>query len=135
MTRNADETKKIAVDLASTLHGGEVVLLVGDLGAGKTTFVQGLAAALGSTSRVKSPTFAVMNEYTATFGAIRRIVHADLYRFSSADDVRALALDDEHRPDTVIVIEWPNAIAYDFRADHTVIIDHAGGDSREVTIQ
>lgn len=133
-TRNAAETQAIATEFASMLHGGELVLLVGDLGAGKTTFVQGLCAALGVTGRVKSPTFSIMNEYAADHGALRRVVHIDLYRFTDENELRALALDDERRPDSVVLIEWPNAIAHDFSADAVVTIAHAGGDERTITL-
>lgn len=140
-THNAQETKTVAAEFAATLHGGETVVLIGDLGAGKTTFVQGLAAALGVTARVKSPTFTVMNEYLvggqgvpSHYGQIRRLLHLDLYRFTDATELRALALEDERRPDTVVLIEWPNAITYDFSANVVVTIDHTGGDGREITI-
>ncbi len=142
-THNAQETQAVAAEFASTLQGGETVVLIGDLGAGKTTFVQGLAAALGVTARVKSPTFTVMNEYVlpppptpplAGGEPLRRLVHLDLYRFTDAAELRALALDDERRPDTVVLIEWPNAITYDFAPNFVVTIDHAGGDERVITI-
>lgn len=133
-TKHPEETQQIARDLAATLRGGEVIALLGDLGAGKTTFTQGLASALGVTAKVKSPTFTVMNEYPAAHGAITRLVHADFYRMVEEGEVRALALDDERRNDTVIVVEWPNAIPVDIRPDITVTLVHHGGDAREVTI-
>lgn len=136
-TQSAQETQTIAAEFAVTLRGGELVLLIGDLGAGKTTFVQGLAAALGVTARVKSPTFTVMNEYAvdAVDQAVRRLVHIDLYRFTDANELRALALEDERRPDSVVLIEWPNAIDFTFAADAVVAIDHKGGDARTITIE
>lgn len=163
ITHNTEETKNIAAEFAATLNGGEVVLLVGDLGTGKTTFVQGVAEALGVAGRVKSPTFTVMNEYAITarpavsrsvqcarlyctrgstagrasasrLTAIHRIVHLDLFRFTNENELRALALEDERRPDTVVFIEWPNAITHAFDADHVVTLTHAGGDNRSVTI-
>lgn len=134
-TTNADETKQIARDLAATLQGGEVIALIGDLGAGKTTFTQGLTEALGVTAKVKSPTFTVMNEYAAQKDAITRVVHADFYRMEAADELRALALDDERRPDTIIVVEWPNAVPADIRPDIVVTITHGEGDERTIDIQ
>lgn len=133
-SHSAEETQQIARDIAAGLKGGEVIALIGDLGAGKTTFTQGLAAALGSTVKVKSPTFTVLNEYPAAHGAITRIVHADFYRLQEAGELRALALEDERRPDTVIIVEWPNAVAADIAPDITVTITHAGEDTREITI-
>lgn len=134
-SHSAEETKKIARDIAASLKGGEVIALIGDLGAGKTTFTQGLVAALGSTVKVKSPTFTVMNEYPAAFGPIQRIVHADFYRLQEAGELRALALEDERRPDTVIVVEWPNAVVADIAPDITVTIMHAGEDVREIVVE
>lgn len=110
VSRSAQETKDAAAAFAAQLHGGDMVAMVGDLGAGKTTFIQGLAAALGVTVRVKSPTFAVMHEYPCEYQDIRRLVHLDLYRFHSAQELQALALDDELRADTVMVMEWPNIL-------------------------
>lgn len=133
-THNVLETQAMAAEFAATLHGGELILLIGDLGAGKTAFVQGLATALGVTARVTSPTFSIMNEYPADRGAIRRVVHLDLYRFTNENELRALALDDERRPDSVMLIEWPNVIAHDFTADVVIAIEHAGGDARTITI-
>ncbi len=138
ITHNAAETQAIAADLARTLHGGEVIALIGDLGAGKTTFVQGLAAALGVTDRVKSPTFSVMNEYrvpdSRSPGLIKRLIHVDLYRLQSDAELSALSLADEKRADTVILTEWPNAVSVDLAPDITVTINHLGEDTREITI-
>lgn len=135
-THSREETQKMARDLAATLQGGELIVLIGDLGAGKTTFVQGLAEGLGVTARVKSPTFTVMNEYPCANPEIHRLVHLDLYRFTSADELRALSLADELRDDTVIVIEWPNAVpSVTFKPDITVTIDHgASEDERLIDI-
>ena len=102
------ETKKFAAEYASKLVGGEVVELIGDLGAGKTTFVRGVVEAFGSEARVKSPTFTIMNEYPVGGEIVKRIVHLDLYRFTSPDEIAALQLEDYIRPDTVVFVEWPN---------------------------
>lgn len=104
-THSAEETKAIAAQFAATLKGGEFIVLVGDLGSGKTTFVQGLAEALGSSANVKSPTFTVMNLYPATHKTIKQIVHIDYYRVPTASE--DLGLEDYQRPDTIIIAEWP----------------------------
>ncbi|MFA6522097.1 MAG: tRNA (adenosine(37)-N6)-threonylcarbamoyltransferase complex ATPase subunit type 1 TsaE [Patescibacteria group bacterium] len=109
-SHSAEQTKKIAFDFAKTLHGGEVIELLGDLGAGKTTFVQGVAQALGTTARVKSPTFTIMHEYPVNHENIKKIVHLDLYRFKESVQLEALALEDEQGSDSVIFIEWPNTV-------------------------
>jgi tRNA threonylcarbamoyladenosine biosynthesis protein TsaE len=141
ITHSAEETKAIAVDLAKTLKGGEVIALVGDLGAGKTTFAQGLVAALGSSARVKSPTFTVMNEYKidrkggVNNPAISRVVHVDFYRFSDEKELGALSLEDEKRPDTVILAEWPNIFKKDvLQPDITVTFVHKGENEREISV-
>ena len=110
IVRNLDQTKEFAQHLVDTLKGGEVVLLKGDLGSGKTTFVRFIAEILGVSARVKSPTFTVMNEYPVDHQQIKRILHLDLYRFGDAEHLQALALEDEVRLDTVIFIEWPDAV-------------------------
>lgn len=97
------ETNQIAQQLASTLHGGEVVLLSGDLGAGKTAFVKGLALALGIREQVTSPTFTLMNTYQGTSLTLH---HFDFYRIGEGD-TEALGFDEFfHAPDSVCCIEW-----------------------------
>lgn len=111
ITHSKEETQQVAADFARTLKGGEVIALLGDIGAGKTTFTQGLVGAFESTARVKSPTFAVLHEYPITgHSTIRTIVHIDFYRFTSPDEVRALELESYQRPDTVVVAEWPDLV-------------------------
>lgn len=103
-----DELKRLATDFASTLRGGEVVTIEGELGAGKTTFVQAVCNALGVKDTVTSPTFAIMNTYS---GSALEVVHLDLYRLKSARELAALGLE-EHlgQPHTVTFIEWPDAV-------------------------
>jgi tRNA threonylcarbamoyladenosine biosynthesis protein TsaE len=137
-THNAEETKKIAREIALTLKGGEFISLIGDLGSGKTTFVQGLVGALGFTGRVKSPTFTVMNEYqidSKSNPLIKRVVHVDFYRFTKESELGALSLEDERRPGTVIIAEWPNIFEQDlFKPDVTVTLVHKGEDTREISV-
>ncbi|MBI5793519.1 tRNA (adenosine(37)-N6)-threonylcarbamoyltransferase complex ATPase subunit type 1 TsaE [Candidatus Uhrbacteria bacterium] len=106
-THSEQETKNLAAEFARTLHGGEVIFLEGDLGSGKTTFVRGVAEALGFVEPVRSPTFTIVNRYPVTQGAIRQILHVDLYRLKDPSELTALALEEElRRPDTVVFIEW-----------------------------
>ncbi len=124
-TNSAQETMAIAADFAMTLKGGEFISLIGDLGAGKTTFTRGLVEALGGSVRVKSPTFTVMNEYPVDSGNIKRVVHIDFYRFTDQSELEALSLEDERRPDTVILAEWPNVFPdLIWSADVEVAIGH-----------
>ncbi len=108
ITKSEEETLKVAKDFAETLKGGELVELEGELGAGKTTFVRGVARALGTTVRVKSPTFTVANEYPVEHQNIKKIVHLDLYRLTDPTQLQGLALEDYQQPDAVIFVEWPN---------------------------
>ena len=109
-TTRVEETHALAAEFAKTLKGGELVALIGDLGSGKTTFVRGVVESFGSTARVKSPTFTVMNEYPIEDDRIKKIVHLDLYRFSDPSHLEGIALDDVLRDDTVVFVEWPNIV-------------------------
>lgn len=137
VTNSREETQRVAVELALTLRGGEFISLVGDLGTGKTTFTQGLVAALGSTARVKSPTFSVMNEYPVVgHPSITRVIHCDFYRLSTSSELGALEMDEYRRPDTVIIAEWPDMLPdVEWRPDVTVALEHAGGDNRRIVVE
>jgi tRNA threonylcarbamoyladenosine biosynthesis protein TsaE len=135
-TTSAEQTQKIAADFAKTLKGGEFVSLIGDLGSGKTTFTRGLVEALGGTVRVKSPTFTVMNEYPVQGKKIKRVVHIDFYRFNDPSELGALSLEDERRPDTVILAEWPNAIEAAWQENYKITFElGADPETREITIE
>lgn len=136
LTKSSDETKSVAAGLARSLVGGEFIALIGDLGAGKTTFTQGLVAAIGSAARVKSPTFTVMNIYDVDgHHSIRRVVHCDFYRFTKAEELGALELEEYRNPDTVIIAEWPDALpTVDWNPTYSVTIEHKDENSRIITI-
>ena len=116
---SVEETWEVAKDLSRYLRRGDVVRLEGDLGAGKTTFVQGLAAALGASGRVASPTFCIVREHPIKTGktleTVKRppdapsiLVHMDLYRLRSEEDVEAIGWDDYLARGAVMVVEWPD---------------------------
>jgi len=133
--QNENDMRSCARDFAKSLKGGEFVALIGELGAGKTTFTQGLVAGLGSAARVKSPTYTVMNEYKIDdHDVITKVVHLDLYRFTTERELGALELEAYKNPHTLIVAEWPNALEnVDFKPDVTIHIDHSADGGREVT--
>jgi tRNA threonylcarbamoyladenosine biosynthesis protein TsaE len=107
-THSEEETKKIAAKFASSLTGGEVVFLTGDLGSGKTAFVRGVAQALGFAESVRSPSFTIVNRYPIEHESIKQILHVDLYRVEDPSEIAPLALDEElDQPDTIAFIEWP----------------------------
>lgn len=101
--KNIEETYALAKQIASTLKGGDVILLSGDLGAGKTTFTKGLAKALGIDDEVTSPTFTILNVYED--GRLK-LNHLDMYRVESADELAELGIEDCFDDDSVTVIEW-----------------------------
>lgn len=104
-TDSVEATREMAAALASLLRSRDVLLLSGDLGAGKTAFVQGLGAALGVAERITSPTFTLVHEYEARL----RLHHLDVYRLDSLDEVVDLGLP-ELLEDGVTVVEWGEQI-------------------------
>jgi len=112
-TRSSAETQEMAKMLAETIAATSrrravVVGLQGELGAGKTTFAQGFARALGVTERVLSPTFVLMKIYPLKKGSFRRLVHIDCYRITSPKDITPLGLTEILKdPETIVLIEWP----------------------------
>ena len=101
-SRSPEETMDLAKKLAKSLRPGTLLALHGGLGAGKTCFVKGLAAALHIDRHVTSPTFTLVNEYAGTMD----LAHIDLYRLHSADEVLASGLEDYFDPVGMTVIEW-----------------------------
>lgn len=101
--KSVDETYALAKKVADTLDGGEVLLLDGDLGAGKTTFTKGLAKALGVKEEVTSPTFTILNVYEE--GRLK-LNHLDMYRVESSDELAELGIEECFDEDAVTVIEW-----------------------------
>jgi len=126
---DADATARAGAHLAAHLRGGDAIALVGELGAGKTTFVSGLAAALGA-GGAHSPTFALVHEYR---GGRLVVWHVDLYRIERAAELAELGLDDAvGNPRGVCVVEW--ADRWDVMpADHLRIELAHSGDARELT--
>jgi tRNA threonylcarbamoyladenosine biosynthesis protein TsaE len=102
-TRSAGETVSLGSRIGGILRPGEILLLVGDLGTGKTTFVRGLAAGLEISTRPRSPTFTVVHTYE---GGKYPLVHVDLYRLDSSSEVLGLGLEELLEPPAVSVVEW-----------------------------
>ena len=105
ITNSPEETQKIAKEMAKTLKGGEVFVLTGDLGAGKTTFIQGVAKGLGVEQNLTSPTFVLMKIYNTKNNL--KLVHLDCYRINSAAALSDLGLDEIFEDKkNITVIEW-----------------------------
>ncbi len=107
-TACADETRALAARLAAELPPGSVLALHGDLGAGKTTFTQGLARGLGIQEAITSPTF---NIFTLHRGAGRVLIHLDAYRLDGGAQLEDLMIDDFLVPPWWLVVEWPSRVA------------------------
>jgi len=106
-TKSADETRALAGELAPIVRTGDVILLAGDLGAGKTVFVQGLAQALGVRERVTSPTFVLSRQYEGDLP----VVHIDVYRLDHVQEVIDIGLAELVDDDAVVLIEWGDVVA------------------------
>lgn len=135
-TSGPDETEALAGRVAAALAPGDVVLLSGELGAGKTTFVRAAAQALGVRGAVTSPTFTIGRRYEGDVP----VSHLDLYRLGDLDAEDPALLADHLGPDRVAFIEWPDVAApvlaeYGVRVAARVRLAHAGGDQREITVE
>jgi tRNA threonylcarbamoyladenosine biosynthesis protein TsaE len=130
ISQSEDDTTRIASEFAATLRGGEIVLLSGELGAGKSVFVRGVARALGVTERVISPTFVLMRVYDITgHTTIRHLVHVDAYRIEGPVEIQAIGLEEWlDREDSVVMVEWGEraSMTLDSRARSAVAITSAG---------
>lgn len=111
-----DETRRLGERLGALLLSGDVVLLSGELGAGKTTFVQGVARGLGFDGSVSSKSFVIMGEYAGRI----TLYHADLYRLEDPAQVQDLALD-ELAADGVLIVEWPERAEYVLPPEHLLV--------------
>jgi tRNA threonylcarbamoyladenosine biosynthesis protein TsaE len=130
-TRNAAETEAVGADLAADLGPGDVVLVSGDLGSGKTTLIRGACRALGVSEPVTSPTFTIGHTYTGRIP----VSHLDLYRLAELDREDPALLEDYLTPEAVAFIEWPGAAEpWLERVTRRIEIRHAGGDEREIDL-
>ena len=130
-SHSQDETADVGRQLASTLAPGSVLLLIGDLGAGKTALVRGLAEGLGvRPEEVSSPTFTLMQEYR---GGRLPLIHVDLYRLNDAREIDELGLE-ELGLNSVLAIEWAEKLPRPFSDAIEVRIDHGDADERRLTI-
>lgn len=131
-TTSVEGTRALGRALAARLRPGDVVVLTGDLGAGKTAFAQGVAAGLGVTDRVTSPTFTIVQEYEGDLP----VQHLDLYRLGSVQEVLDLGLD-ETIDERVTLVEWGDVALDALPAEHLelviALVPEAGDDVRTIT--
>ncbi|MFY9488937.1 MAG: tRNA (adenosine(37)-N6)-threonylcarbamoyltransferase complex ATPase subunit type 1 TsaE [Solirubrobacterales bacterium] len=134
ITTSPSDTEKFAAQFAARLRPGDLVLLSGDLGSGKTTFARAAARALGVVGPVTSPTFAIGNVHGGADGV--EVAHLDLYRLDRLAIGDEATLDDFLTDQRIAFVEWPHDELIEFpRLRAIVEIDHAGGDSRELKVQ
>ena len=131
-TRDATETQALAARMAALARAGDLVCLIGDLGAGKTQFAKGFAAGLGVTDVVSSPTFVLMAEYAGRLP----LFHLDLYRLTDAADALAGGLLDERQAEGVTVVEWAERLGEALPAGRLdVEIDGLGDEPRRIVLR
>ena len=130
-TRSEDETIAVGRAFARTLPARAVVLLTGNLGAGKTTFTKGVTAELCGVEDVSSPTFSLIHEY----GHPARVYHIDLYRLDEPREVSTLGLDEIFDRDAVVLIEWADKFAWAMPGESIEIRIEAHGDMREIAVR
>ena len=134
ITHSPEETRALGRTLAQALQGGAVVAFTGDLGAGKTAFVRGLARGLGVQERVTSPTFTIVNEYE---GGRLPLFHFDMYRLGSADELFHIGWEDYLARNGVCAVEWSENVDEALDGD-TIRVDISRGEddnTRIITIE
>ena len=129
-----EQTRQWGKQLGGCLRGGDVVALVGDLGAGKTAFAQGVGEAFCVKGPMTSPTFTLIHEYLGQIkGTEVRLVHMDLYRLNHPEEAEVIGVEDAFQEDAVCLIEWPQIIE-DFLPEDRLIVEilGSGEQSREI---
>jgi tRNA threonylcarbamoyladenosine biosynthesis protein TsaE len=131
-TRDPAETRALAASLAAAARPGDLISLVGDLGAGKTQFAKGFGAGLGISDTIVSPSFVLMAEYQGRLP----LFHVDLYRLADAAEALAGGLIDDRQAEGVTLVEWAERLAGAMPSERLdVVIDGAGDDPRRIAIR
>jgi tRNA threonylcarbamoyladenosine biosynthesis protein TsaE len=139
VTKSARETQKLGEKIGNSLKSGSLICLYGDLGSGKTTFMQGLAKGFGVKKRVLSPTFIIMRQYPLTIHHLPSIInlyHIDLYRIKDEKDVESLGLQEIWSdPKNVVAIEWPEKIEKVLPEKRVnIYFEYLGEDERKIRV-
>lgn len=134
---SAADTLSLGKKLGQILKGGDVVCLIGDLGAGKTALAKGIGEALGIREAMTSPTFTFMLEYSGIlYGESLRLIHMDLYRLQHPEEVEVIGVEDAFQKNSICLIEWPE-IARDYLPEDRLElrIEGSGEEPRTITFQ
>ncbi len=133
ISNSSAETESLGAEIAAGLRPGDLVLLSGELGSGKTTLIRGACRALGVEAAITSPTFTIGQRYRATGGLW--VSHLDLYRLAGLEGEDPALLDDYLNADSIAFLEWPGAAGERlFEPALEVRLEHAGGDRREIEL-
>lgn len=125
-SKSKEATLELGRSLGKIVQGGDTLCLTGDLGAGKTALAKGIAAGLGITSAVTSPTFTLIQEYAVSLRSTPlRLVHMDLYRLQRPEEVEVIGVEDAFQTDAICLIEWPE-IAKDYLPEDRLDIQIQG---------
>ncbi len=116
ISNSLEETEKIAEDFAKTLKSGDIVLLSGDLGAGKTQFTKGVAKGLGINDTIPSPTFTIMNSYE------NRLFHFDLYRLHSFEELINVGAEEFLYSNGISILEWPECVGLENFPNYAIMV-------------
>jgi tRNA threonylcarbamoyladenosine biosynthesis protein TsaE len=132
LSESPEETEALGAELASDLSPGDVVVVTGEVGTGKTTLIRGACRALGVSGPVTSPTFTIGHLY----GGRLPVAHLDLYRLEGLDEEEPALLDDYLEPDAVAFVEWPGVAQSRLAGRKTLEarLKHAGADRREIEL-
>jgi len=137
-TKSAAGTVAIGRKLADLLTPPRLLILRGDLGAGKTTLVKGIADALGAAEpdEVTSPTFTLVHEYAGSLkGKPVKLLHLDLYRLDAERQLDSLGLEEMRTSDAIVLVEWGEKFkSIRKHADGEIVVTSAGGDARKITV-
>jgi len=132
-----EQTREWGKQLGGCLRGGDVVALIGDLGAGKTAFAQGVGQAFGLKGPMTSPTFTIIHEYLGQMmGTEVRLIHMDLYRLQRPEEAEVIGVEDAFQEDAVCLLEWPEIIEDSLPDDRLVVeILGSGEELREISFR
>ena len=131
-TNSDKETEAVGEQFGRSVKDGTVIAMYGDLGAGKTAFVRGMARGMGITERVSSPTFTIVNEYLGE----RTLIHFDMYRLGSADELFDIGWEDYLARGAVCAVEWSENVEEAFYGDEIrLTIEKTSDTSRKITIE